>query len=164
MPATKTSDGAPKQIFEDYVEICNRVMSENMDRFWYRQAKRLNRTVWSDANFHTIVYDEHPDRVVGEYTLHFDPDAWELQILPPGDHEVAFSWKVPLEYLDDVVNERPEWYLEHPVMLDGVWMADRIRDEMRGRTGSVVALAAGLAVGVVAGALSAHLIGRCTRG
>jgi len=158
MKTETTPAPAAERLVEDYVDICNRAMAENMDRFLFRQAKRLNRKIWDGADFHTVVYDEHPERVVGEYTLRFDPDTARLRVLESGDHDAAFSWRVPLDYLNDVVNERPQWYLAHPIMLDGVWIADRVRDEFRTHRGSIAAVAAGVVVGAALGALSVQLL------
>jgi hypothetical protein len=125
----KRNGGNAEHLLSDYIALCNRAIAENRDKFWYRQAKRLNRALWGGADFRTLVYDEDPDDVIGEFTIHFDPDGRELRLLPPGDHDVAFSWKVSTAYLRDVVLERPDWYLEHPAMLDWIWIRERVRDE-----------------------------------
>lgn len=141
-------DGPLEQLLSDYVALCNRAMAENKDRFWYRQARRLNRALLGGANFRTIVQGEDPDEVLGEFTIHFDPDDQVLSLLPPGNHDVAFSWRAPVGYLDDVVHERPEWYLERPMRLDWVWLKERMgkaADRVDGRS-----LAAGFVLGAAA--------------
>jgi hypothetical protein len=160
----RNNSNGTEVMIEGYIALCNRALSESTDRFWYRQAKRLNRRLWHDAHFHTVVYDDHPENVVGEFTLHFDPESSKLSVDTADGQEVAFTWKVPLDYLDDVVNERPEWYLEHPVRLDTVWAAERVRDEVRSRPGTVMGLAAGLAIGAAAGALAVRRAGGNGRG
>jgi hypothetical protein len=148
-----------EKLLSDYLDLINRSLVENADLFWYRQAKRLNRMVWADANFRTIIYDGDPSNVVGEFTIHFDTDANELSILPPGDHRVAFAWKASLDYLRDVAESRPDWYLEHPMMLDWKWITERVRDEVSSRAGSRAARNAvigSLALGAAVGAASAY--------
>jgi hypothetical protein len=142
-------------ILSQYVSICNRIMAEHSDERWFRAGQGLNRAVLGETTLHTIVYDEHPDRVLGEFILHFDPETEELSLLPAGAREVSFTWKVPLTYLEDVVHERPGWYLEHPLMLDGMWVTERARDEVRANRGPLVAALAGLFIGAAIGAASA---------
>ncbi|MDZ5076598.1 hypothetical protein [Nesterenkonia sp. HG001] len=119
-----------ESLVEDYIALCNRAMNENWHSFSYRQAKRLNRLLWGGSNFRTVVYGDDPSEVVEAFTIHFDPDEQALSLLPPGDHDIAFAWKVSVAYLRDVVQERPEWYVAHPMMLDWIWMKDYASDEI----------------------------------
>jgi hypothetical protein len=129
---TTQLDQSVDQILARYLTICNRSLQENTDIFWYRQAKRINSALWGNANFHTVVYGDDPDDVLGEHTIHFDAERMRLNLLPEGDGEVAFEWKVPLAYLQDVV-DRPEWYLSNPLQLDLMWFGERIRTEARSK-------------------------------
>lgn len=174
--ATTTHPGTPldqrtgtevEQLLEEYVAICNRAIAENEDRFLFRQAKKLNRALWGETNFRTLVYDGDPHNVVAEATLHFDPRQRELSVRQSPDGEVAFSWKVSRGYLEDVVRNRPEWYVEHPVRLDWNWLDDRIRDEARSQLeghGAMVTAATGFALGLVAGSLVTVVILSARRG
>jgi hypothetical protein len=146
------------RLMAQYVALCNRVLAENEHRFLFRHAKRVSQAIWGDARFRTIVYERDPATPLGEYILHFipqadlDPPAEPLSILPPGHpsaHPVAFSWKVPVRYLNDVVTERPAWYRRHPLMLDWNWLTERSRDEVRRRP--VLAIAIVMAAGIIAG-------------
>jgi hypothetical protein len=146
-------------LLTEYLEICNRAMAERTDLFWYRQAKRLNRAVWGESTYRTLVYDADPSAIIGEFAIRFDLEQRRLSLIEPGDHDYAFTWKVPLAYLRDVVIERPEWYLEHPLMLDGTWMARRFRDEVNQRLHRPRAShAASLALGAAAGVLVARTL------
>lgn len=128
-----------ERLMASYIAICNRAIARNKDRFWFEQGKRLNRAIWGGSSFRTVVYDENPDDVLAEFEIMLDPEAEALGLIPPGAQEPSFSWKVPIGYLRDVVDERPDWYLEHPLALDGVWFADRVRDELRTRTDQAAA-------------------------
>jgi hypothetical protein len=150
-----------EQLVEEYVAICNRAMAENEDRFLFRQAKKLNRALWGETNFRTLVYEGDPRNVVAEATLHFDPEQRALSVRQSPDGEVAFSWKVSRGYLEDVVRNRPAWYLEHPVRLDWNWVGDRAWDEARSRVedrGAMVTAAAGFTIGLIVGSLVTRAI------
>jgi hypothetical protein len=158
-PINKRRRENTEKLLSDYVDLCNRVMAENRDKFWYRQAKSLNRLLWGGANFRTVVYEGDPSNIVAEFTLHFDPDLRALQLLPPGDHKVAFTWKASTAYLRDVVHERPSWFLEHPLMLDWVWMKRRMGDQIAHRVDGR-SHAAGVALGVAAAVLASAALSR----
>lgn len=93
----------------------------------------------------------------------FNPDERKLSLISPEGQDAAFSWKIPLDYLKDVVENRPDWYIEHPVMLDWKWLAERTRTESRDlirkprllKTGIV-----GFLLGTAAGALSVYVATR----
>ncbi|MBB3036010.1 hypothetical protein [Hoyosella altamirensis] len=147
--AAKIQGNTTRDLLSGYLLICNRAMAENKDKFWYQQAKKLNRQLWGGANFRTVIYETDPDVTVGEYTIHFDPVEKSLSILPPGDHDVAFTWKASTDYLRDVVHDRPDWYLAHPAMLDWVWMKERARDQLVHRVDGR-SFIAGVTLGVAA--------------
>lgn len=37
------------RLLEEYVDICNRAIAENEDRFVFRHAKKLNRALWGES-------------------------------------------------------------------------------------------------------------------
>lgn len=158
-------DVSLEDLMSGYLDICNRAMQENIDKFWYQQAKRLNRILWDESNFHTIVYDLDPDITLDEFMIHFNPDERELSLISPEGQEVAFTWKVPLGYLKDVVENRPDWYIEHPVMLDWKWLTERTRTESMDLMRKPRLLKTGITgflLGTAAGALSVYLTTRHT--
>lgn len=163
VPGSKAARTDVTRLIEKYVAVCNRAIAENEDRFLVKQARKLNRTLWGETHFRTLVYDHDPDHVVAEVTLHFDPDDRKLSVKGSPVEDVAFSWRVSLDYLEDVVR-RPDWYVEHPVKLDWDWLTHRVRDEARTRArdrGSMARVAAGFAVGLVtAAALTRAVLGR----
>lgn len=148
-----------RRLLSDYAEVCNRAMDRNVDRFWYRQILRLARATLDETTFQALVYLDDPDEVLAAFTLHFDPRTNRLIVLPPGAFEVSHVWKVPLDYLEDVVYERPDWYIEHPTRLDGVWAARRTRDALRGHGSTIGVALAGLAIGIAVGILAVRAAG-----
>jgi hypothetical protein len=143
-----------ERLLLDYVALCNRAIAENVHAFWYRQAKRLNRALWGEANFRTLVYDENPSDPLAAFMIHFDAEEGVMSLASPEEHEFAFTWAAPLRYLEDVVHERPRWYLDHPMRLDWSWLQHRFRDEATHRFDG-----RSLAVGALLGAAVASLIG-----
>jgi hypothetical protein len=130
--ATNTQTHTPEDVdalFSRYVAVCNRAMAENEHKVWFRQAKQLTVSLWGGKNFRTVIYERRRRNPLAEYILHLDARDRALEILPTDDHDVAFTWMAPVAYLTDVVHERPQWYIEHPLMLDLAWIRARARDE-----------------------------------
>lgn len=156
-------DIALENMMLDYLAICNRAIQKNADKFLYQQAKKLNRMLCDESYVHTIVYDQNPNIVIGEFMIHFDPKDQKLSLAPLESQDVAFSWKVPHDYLQDVVETRPDWYIKHPVMLDWKWFRERTLTESRNLIQTPHLLKTGIAgfiLGSVAGALFVHLASR----
>jgi hypothetical protein len=87
-------DTKSRKLISDYVELCNRALWRNMDKPWFRNAKRVSERAFGGANFRTLVYSDDPDEIVADVTLHFDAEEQALRILPPGHYDIAFTWKV----------------------------------------------------------------------
>jgi hypothetical protein len=149
-----------RQLLADYVEVCNRAIAESEGRFLYWQARKLNSGPWGELNVRALVYDGDPRAVVEEATLHFDPAHRRISIPQPPDGDILFSWKVSLEYLEDVVRNRPEWYVERPLMLDWKWLVGRARDESRvlseDHDGRIAAV--GVTIGLLFGSAATYLL------
>jgi|GEM_PF-4399714 len=162
--ATSTRRRTPKQVeklFASYLDVCNRAIAENRDRRWLMAALKLNGVVFDGANFHTLVIGEDGREVLGEFTMHFDASDEEqpLSLLPDGAHESVFSWRAPVTYLEDVVHERPDWYVAHPLRIDWGWMKHRaVQAAGKVDTGWLVT---GLVLGATATALAAYAGARC---
>jgi hypothetical protein len=143
------------KLMEEYVAVCNRILIENGDRLLFRQVRKLNAAVLGEVNFVTVVYGRDPDDVLGEFTIRFDPDDRLLRLAPSSaTDEVAFRWKASRAYLEDVAIVRPDWYAEHPAMLDWMWFSDRTRDELEQRFPNgdgVTTLLAGFGLGALFG-------------
>jgi hypothetical protein len=152
---TTELDRTVDHLLSEYLAVCNRSLRENADTRWYQKAKRLNRKLWGDSDFRTIVYGQDPSDVLGEHTIRFDADAMTLDLARTADDDTAFAWKVPISYLQDVV-DRPDWYVANPLQLDLKWFGERIRTEasapvrdrsMLAKVGLLIAVGAVLCVG-----------------
>ena len=117
-------------LMSDYLSVCNQALKGHIDNGFYRRAMRLSRVVFGGEVFTAVVYDTHPDEVLGEFSIRFDGDAHKLEMVDDDAEADAYAWKVPLTYLRDVVIERPTWYINHPLMLDWNWLTRRVGDEV----------------------------------
>lgn len=142
----------PHTLLANYVDLCNQAIEQNRDTRVFEQLERLGEKFGRPLNMHTIIYDRDPGDVVASALIRFNPMTPALEMLPAADYEARLRWKAPLDYLEDVVLRRPDWYLENPLRLDWSWMKERARDEMDYRI-DMPSLAAGLALGALAGLL-----------
>ena len=141
-----------ERLLKDYVAVVNRVLEENRGKFPYEHALRAARTFWGERPIRTLVYGRDPQDLLGVFFLRLEPDTDALAVLPPGDHDFGITWKASMRYLWDVAANRPQWYAEHPMMLDWSWFKTRISDEASRQARERPALVGG-AVGFVLGAL-----------
>ncbi len=120
-------------LMREYVAICNHAMAKSKDQFWYQQAHKISKAV-DGKNFRTLVYEDNPTNTQAAFTLHFDAEKPELRLDDSASEEDAiFTWKTPVSYLKDVVEERPTWYLEQPTRLDWQWLKARANDTLEHR-------------------------------
>lgn len=139
-------------LMREYVAICNHAMSKSKDQFWYQQAHKISKAV-DGKNFRTLVYEDNPTNTQAVFTLRFDAEKPELRLEETADKgEGAFTWKAPVSYLKDVVEERPTWYLEQPTRLDWQWLKARANDSLECRPPAVT-LATGILIGAATFAL-----------
>lgn len=151
------SQNRVEQVVSDYLDVCNKAFTEKTNSFLYERAKRLRIAFWGDSYFRTLVYDQSPRDVVGDCTIHLDAENRTVELAPGADHDVAFTWKAPLAYLEDVAR-RPQWYLERPFRLHSRWVSQRAGDALTEHRWGVAAfaVAAGFALGATAVALSSR--------
>jgi plasmid stabilization system protein ParE len=139
-PSTPEAD--LEDLFAAYVALCNRAVALHRHRLWFQPVKRVTTALCGGANFRAIVYDRRPRTPLAEFFLRFDSHDQTLEILPPGRHEVAFTWMAPVAYLREVVLAEPERYIENPLLLDWRWIQARAREEAAKRVdGQLLTLA-----------------------
>jgi hypothetical protein len=139
MPDTTINAEQARALLRDYVQVCNRAIRQNAGKTWFRAAKEASKLAVGDANFRTIVYEGDPNRSLAEVILHFDADQDTIRIAPDGTADASLSWKVSTDYLRDVVENRPEWYVANPLMLDWKWLSDRVGRQIGSREGEPLA-------------------------
>lgn len=136
-----------RELLAGYADVVNRAMQRNADKRWFRRAKQASKLLAGGSRFKTLVYDGDSDNVVAEAILHFDADRETVRVVEGKSGRVTFSWKVSTAYLRDVVDNRPDWYIDNPLQLDWKWLSDRAATEWRHRDTEPVAM--GFLLGLV---------------
>jgi hypothetical protein len=107
-----------EQTFERYLDICNRAIERNKDRFPYMDIWKAR---WNNMGPRKImqcaVFDDRPKVI---YTLELTDDMKikiieETQVPPEG------VWPLKYTYLKEVT-ENPQKYIEHPAELVWGWL------------------------------------------
>lgn len=115
----KIKDAAEyEQVFQQYLEICNRAIELNKGKFPYTEiwGARL-KDLKEEMEIHTVVFDDRPKL---SYLLRLTKDMKieiaEKKEMPPED-----AWPFTYQYLKRVV-DNPKEYLENPARLEWGWL------------------------------------------
>ena len=107
-----------EQVFQQYLEICNRSIEQNKNKFpytdiWGARFKALE----TEATLHAVVFDDRPKLAV---KLRLTPDMKieiaEKKPIPPED-----AWPFTYQYLKRVV-DNPQEYIDNPAKLEWGWL------------------------------------------
>ena len=107
-----------EQVFQQYLEICNRSIEQNKGKFPYTEiwGARL-KDLKEEIKIHAVILDDRPKLA---YTLRVNKDMTieiaEKKELPPED-----AWPFTYQYLKRVV-EHPQEYIENPARLEWGWL------------------------------------------
>ena len=107
-----------EQVFQQYLEICNRSIEQNKGKFPYTEiwGARL-KDLKEEIKIHAVVFDDRPKLA---YMLRVNKDMKieiaEKKELPPED-----AWPFTYQYLKRVV-EHPKEYIENPARLEWGWL------------------------------------------
>lgn len=110
-----------EQLFRQYVEVCNRALEANKDKFPYKQLWDVTQAVMKDETIPVAIYDDQPKAT---YALrfkdhHIDADAVEQEL---EEH----PWHLNTSYLEEVVSH-PDDYINNPAKIDWDWLCNRLR-------------------------------------
>ena len=115
----KIKDAAEyEQVFQQYLEICNRAIELNKGKFPYTEiwGARL-KALEDELKVEAIVYDDRPKAAfMLRLTKEMKIEIVEKRELPPED-----AWPFTYQYLKRVV-DNPEKYLENPAKLEWGWL------------------------------------------
>ena len=108
-------------LFREYLDVCNRALEANKDKFPYKQLWSMTESVLDDSSVKFAVYDDRPKEC---YSLKLEDH--KIKPVKKCDTEDAKeAWRMNLSYLQRVV-EHPEEYIEHPAKLDWEWLKSRL--------------------------------------
>ena len=106
-----------EQVFQQYLEICNRAIEQNRNKFpyteiWGARFKKLE----TEAMLHAVVYDDRPKAA---FMLRLTKDM-KIEIVekkPVPDEDWPFTY----QYLKRVV-DNPNDYIDNPAKLEWGWL------------------------------------------
>lgn len=107
-----------EQVFQQYLEVCNRAIEQNKNKFPYTEiwGERL-KSLKEEAVVHAVIFD---DRAKLAVKLRLTPDMKieiaEKKPIPPED-----AWPFTYQYLKRVV-ENPKEYIDNPAKLEWGWL------------------------------------------
>lgn len=120
MPSEKENKDAAEyeQVFQQYLEICNRAIEQNKSKFPYTEiwGARL-KALKDEMEIEAIVYDDRPKAAfMLRLTKDMKIEIVEKKALPPED-----AWPFTYQYLKRVV-DNPQDYIENPAKLEWGWL------------------------------------------
>lgn len=108
-----------KDLFNQYLEICNQAIEHHKDEFPYKELLKMGGAILTDRPIDLAIYDDQPK---GAFTLHLINNKLANGGQPT---DVKKAWRMNLSYLKQVV-EHPQEYIEHPEQLDIDWLKSRL--------------------------------------
>ena len=113
------SDNEYEQIFERYLEVCNRALEKNKDKFPYMEIWKARWDKLGENNIlQCAVYDDRPKVV---YSLQLSKDM-KIKILNKTNVQPGDVWPFKYSFLKHVV-DNPDDYINHPANLDWGWLS-----------------------------------------
>jgi len=107
-----------EKVFQQYLEICNRAIEQNKDKFPYTEIWGAQvRAMKEEMKVEAIVYDDRPKAAfMLRLTKDMKIEIVEKKALPPEE-----AWPFTYQYLKRVV-DNPEDYIENPAKLEWGWL------------------------------------------
>jgi len=112
----------PYVLFNEALQVMNKAIIENSDRFPYGQIMRVSEKAVGDRRIGVAVYNRDVDAPYDFYTLALKNGR--LELLSHGKEEPDITWKVSRDYLKEVADNE-EKYIGHPERLDLDWLKSR---------------------------------------
>lgn len=103
-------------VFQAYIEVCNRALDRNKERFPYLQIWQAVEELIGDQRIVTRVED-HPDQPL--FTISMKNNHLRLESYSGAVPSCV--WNVKQTYLQDIIRRQPS-VIDHPAMLDWSWL------------------------------------------
>ena len=110
-------------LFNDALQVMNKAILENADRFPYGQIMKLGEKVLGGKEIGVAVYASDSSSPFDYFTVEFKNG--KLELVSHGKEHPAITWKVSRDYLAKVAGD-PEHYIERPERLDLDWVRSRL--------------------------------------
>ena len=123
MSATPTAaELETNALFTQYLNVVNRAIGENRDRFPYRQMLSMGERILGDKQIGVAIYKDDPSEPHDWFTIAYGDGTFE--IVEHGKKAPKISWRVKQSHLEKVVAD-PEPFVESPIRLDLDWLRTR---------------------------------------
>ena len=110
------------ELFARYLDICNRALARNQERFPYKQILGAAATAQRDKDIEVCIVDDQPQ---ASFILHMEQGkitAAPREACGKCASCACFTqWRVPRSYLEEVVGHADE-YIQNPARIDWDWM------------------------------------------
>ena len=113
-----------EEMFKKYLEICNKALSENKDRFPYKFILDAAKEKLSEKTVSIELYDDRPKLQCDVKMVDNQIDVVECKEI----NAQNLPWQVKLSYLQRVI-ENPDEFIENPAKIDWDWLQDQIEFE-----------------------------------
>ena len=111
-----------EQLFLRYLEICNKALDCNKDKFPYKQIWQAAQKVLSDKNISLAIYDDHPKAT---YDLSIHDNHIDVVGKNVKEEKSDDAWHVNMSYMEKVVSN-PDEYIRNPAKIDWDWLRNRL--------------------------------------
>lgn len=115
----KIKDAAEyEQVFQQYLEICNRAIELNKNKFPYTEIWGVRlKALEDEIKIQAVVFDDRPKLA---YMLRLTKDM-KIEIAEKKELPREDAWPFTYQYLKRVV-DNPKEYLENPARLEWGWL------------------------------------------
>lgn len=124
-PDMETTQLQTNALFIQYVDVVNRAIASNRDRFPFKQLLSIGERMLGDKKIGAAVYKTDPDSPHDWFTLTYRNGKLSAQ---EGKESPDISWKVKEAHLRNVVSN-PDPFIANPAKLDLDWLETRFREE-----------------------------------
>jgi len=118
---TNKSNSKEEDLFHRYVEICNRALELNKDRFPFKQILHTAQNMMDNETVSLAVYDDNP-----KATYDISINENQIDVIDKNKTDKSNDvWHINLSYLEKVVGN-PEEYIKNPAKIDWDWLKNRL--------------------------------------
>jgi hypothetical protein len=111
-----------EQLFKSYMEICNKSLECNKEKFPYKQILQAAQGLLQDNKISLSIYDDHPKAT---YDLAIHDNKIDVVGKSKKNGGANKAWHVNKSYLEKVVSN-PQEYINNPAKIDWDWLQNRL--------------------------------------
>jgi hypothetical protein len=112
------------ELFDQYIEVVNRVIRENSDGL-YGKAAKLWGKAFGDEPIAVGVYENDADNPHHWYTVKLRAGGHFELVERARQPSAKIRWKIKEDHLTHVIHN-PQQYIERPLKLDIDWIKTRV--------------------------------------